>query len=50
MIVILKLLLAHLIGDFFLQPKLWVEAKETNKLKSSQYLILIQGTNISFPE
>jgi hypothetical protein len=36
MIVILKLLLAHLIGDFFLQPKLWVEAKETNKLKSSK--------------
>jgi hypothetical protein len=34
MIVLLKLLLAHLIGDFFLQPKSWVEAKETHKLKS----------------
>ena len=36
MIVLLKLLLAHLIGDFFLQPKSWVEAKETHKLKSPE--------------
>lgn len=34
MIILLKLLLAHLIGDFFLQPQKWVEHKEKNKLKS----------------
>ena len=34
MILLLKLLLAHLIGDFFLQPQSWVEDKETRKLKS----------------
>lgn len=30
----LKLLLAHFIGDFLLQPKFWVENKEKNKHKS----------------
>ncbi|GGW66906.1 uncharacterized protein DUF3307 [Winogradskyella epiphytica] len=34
MILILKLLLAHLIGDFFLQPQKWVKHKEKHKLKS----------------
>jgi hypothetical protein len=33
-LVILKLLLAHLIGDFFLQPQKWVKDKEKKKLKS----------------
>lgn len=33
-IIILKLLLAHLIGDFFLQPEQWVKDKEKKKLKS----------------
>jgi hypothetical protein len=34
MILLTKLLLAHFIGDFFLQPKYWVKEKEKKKLKS----------------
>ncbi len=34
MMIILKLILAHLIGDFFLQPQKWVKDKEVKKLKS----------------
>ena len=34
MILLIKLLLAHLIGDFFLQPQKWVKDKEKKKLKS----------------
>jgi hypothetical protein len=34
MILLTKLLLAHFIGDFYLQPKSWVEDKEQKKLKS----------------
>lgn len=34
MIILLKLLLAHLVGDFVLQPRLWVEDKESKKGKS----------------
>jgi len=34
MILLIKLLLAHIIGDFFLQPKKWVKDKERKKLKS----------------
>lgn len=34
MMLLIKLLIAHLIGDFFLQPKKWVSNKEQNKLKS----------------
>lgn len=37
--VLIKLLIAHLIGDFFLQPKSWVEEKETSKLKSPKLYI-----------
>lgn len=33
-VVLLKLLLAHLLGDFFLQPNSWVVEKEKKKLKS----------------
>lgn len=33
-VLILKLILAHLIGDFFLQPQKWVKNKEKKKLKS----------------
>tara|TARA_R110002111_G_scaffold76951_2_gene122029 strand:+ start:6284 stop:6991 length:708 start_codon:yes stop_codon:yes gene_type:complete len=33
-LIILKLILAHLIGDFFLQPVNWVKDKEKRKLKS----------------
>lgn len=32
--ILIKLLLAHLIGDFFLQPEKWVKEKEKKKLKS----------------
>lgn len=34
MILLIKLLLAHIIGDFFLQPQKWVKDKERKKLKS----------------
>lgn len=39
MILFTKLLLAHLIGDFLLQPNRWVIHKEANKV-SSKYLYL----------
>ena len=34
MTLFIKLILAHIIGDFFLQPQKWVEEKEIKKLKS----------------
>ncbi|MBZ4191494.1 DUF3307 domain-containing protein [Niabella beijingensis] len=34
MILLIKLLLAHLLGDFVLQPSRWVEEKERKKYKS----------------
>ena len=37
MILFLKLLLAHMIGDFLLQPKSWVRDKEKKKI-ASKYL------------
>ncbi|MCY1524150.1 hypothetical protein D9M68_590730 [compost metagenome] len=33
-IMLLKLLLAHILGDFFIQPNAWVADKEKKKLKS----------------
>lgn len=36
MILLIKLVLAHLIGDFILQPTAWVKAKEERKLKAWQ--------------
>lgn len=36
MILLIKLLLAHFIGDFYLQPKRWVKDKEQKKLKSAK--------------
>ena len=39
MVIFVKLLLAHLIGDFMLQPLKWVIHKEVNKAKS-KYLYL----------
>ena len=39
MIVLLKLLIAHLTGDFLLQPEKWVKAKETKKLGAWQLYI-----------
>lgn len=35
-IALIKLLLAHLIGDFFLQPTAWIIEKERAKLKSNK--------------
>lgn len=42
---LLKLLLAHLLGDFVLQPKGWIEKKETRKLFAWQFYahVLIHG-------
>ncbi|MFB9055540.1 DUF3307 domain-containing protein [Mariniflexile ostreae] len=34
MILLIKLLLSHIIGDFFLQPQKWVKDKEARKLSS----------------
>lgn len=39
MIVLVKLILSHLIGDFILQPKRWVKQKEEKKLKSLKLVI-----------
>lgn len=36
MIVLLKLIIAHLVGDFLLQPVSWVRAKEQRKLQAWQ--------------
>jgi len=46
MILLIKLILAHLIGDFLLQPKPWVEEKERKKALSIKlYLhLLIHGS------
>ena len=41
MILLFKFLLAHLIGDFFLQPQKWVEEKEIKKLKSPKLYVHI---------
>jgi len=35
-IYLIKLIIAHLIGDFFLQPGTWVKDKERKKLKSTK--------------
>jgi hypothetical protein len=45
MIIIAKLLLAHFIGDFVLQPSKWIKGKEKSKVKSKElYLhLLIHG-------
>ncbi|WP_316766250.1 DUF3307 domain-containing protein [Pedobacter frigiditerrae] len=40
-IALLKLLLAHILGDFFLQPNSWVEEKEKKKLKSAKFYLHI---------
>ena len=41
MIFLTKLLLTHIIGDFFLQPKHWVKEKEKKKLKSPKLYLHI---------
>ena len=35
-IYLIRLIIAHLIGDFFLQPNAWVKDKERRKLKSAK--------------
>ncbi|MGN6801159.1 MAG: DUF3307 domain-containing protein, partial [Ginsengibacter sp.] len=39
MIILLKLLLAHLFADFIFQPASWVKAKEEKKLGAWQLYI-----------
>lgn len=39
MIILVKLILAHLLGDFLLQPDSWVKAKEEKKLSAWQLYI-----------
>ncbi len=41
MILLVKLLLAHTIGDFFIQPKSWVADKEKQQLKSPKLYLHI---------
>ncbi len=41
MILLIKIFLAHMLGDFFLQPQKWVEEKEQRKLKSPKLYIHI---------
>lgn len=45
MMLLIKLLLAHMIGDFILQPNSWVEAKEKRRLKAWQLYahVLVHG-------
>lgn len=44
-----KLILAHLLGDFILQPNSWVAEKESKKLKSKYlYLHVLIHTVLSF--
>ncbi|AFL85551.1 Protein of unknown function (DUF3307) [Belliella baltica DSM 15883] len=45
MIILIKLILAHLIGDFVLQPRSWVKEKEKKKAKSFKLYLhfLIHG-------
>jgi hypothetical protein len=39
MIILVKLILAHLLGDFLLQPDSWVKAKEEKKLSAWQLYV-----------
>lgn len=45
MILLLKLIVAHFVGDFVLQPKSWVQEKEIQKAKSTKlyFHFLIHG-------
>ncbi|PVX50043.1 uncharacterized protein DUF3307 [Balneicella halophila] len=45
MIILIKLILAHFIGDFLLQPKSWVDEKEKKKIRSPKLYLhaLIHG-------
>ena len=45
MIIIIKLIIAHLIGDFLLQPKAWVLDIDIKKIRSKKlyFHLLIHG-------
>ena len=45
MIIFIKILLAHILGDFLLQPKSWVIEKEKKKAASPKlyFHVLIHG-------
>ncbi|WP_154856319.1 DUF3307 domain-containing protein [Cyclobacterium xiamenense] len=45
MILLIKLVLAHLLGDFLLQPGRWVRAKESKKLRAVPFYLhlLVHG-------
>ena len=48
-IYLIKLIIAHLIGDFFLQPNAWVKDKERRKLKSAKlYLHVMMHVALIF--
>jgi hypothetical protein len=48
-IALLKILLAHILGDFFLQPNSWVAEKERKKLRSDKlYLHIAIHTALIF--
>ncbi|HLT34089.1 MAG TPA: DUF3307 domain-containing protein [Aquaticitalea sp.] len=36
MTILIKIILAHILGEFFLQPQHWVDEKERKKIKSSK--------------
>jgi hypothetical protein len=46
MMVLVKLILAHFIGDFVIQPLSWVESKEKEKIKSLKFYlhVLLHGS------
>lgn len=39
--ILLKLILAHILGDFFLQPEKWAKSKEKKKLRSGPFYLHI---------
>lgn len=41
MIILIKLFIAHMLGDFLLQPKKWVVEKEKRKIKSIKFYVHI---------
>ena len=49
MTILLRLLTAHLLGDFLLQPSSWVKSKETKKIQSgSLYLHVLVITTLTY--
>jgi len=50
MIILIKIFIAHIIGDFVLQPKKWVDDKEQKKIYSLKFYfhILLHGILVFF--